>query len=692
MKTQTVHNFPHAPSCTQSGTTLLEVLLAIVIFVVGMLALAHLQSNLSRSSADANARTVAASIAEETIEDMRAYEVITSEPGKKAYNDIVDETRTVSRGGIDYAVNIDVQDYYFSPDRVSVQKTAPAGATVSDFKEAELTVTWNAGQEFLIDQEKQTTGGLGSGDVKVSAIIPAIQSLNSARVAAEDDGALGYPPVDYEPGLNPDIVALKLGDNKFKESTTPEPVVRRRDELVETWFDVITYTKIADESTFLRREEFASISCECTLHAASGAGADGRQPTIWTGAGYAEGEMVGKPYGESATNQQSQYCDVCCRDHHDTQSGANSYRPWDSSSFTGDHPHYHRSNKGVLSLASVGDTYIEACRLVRKDGFFRVAQDFNLQAQNAFPENYLDDTSEVDNYSDYVTGAATDYFENGTPIPAAADSLKFDGRDQTHPTDLPTASSSTSQQLRSRGIYADAESSALQANLYNCFDASGDRDLCQAPNAASPLELYPFFDVQLTKLSRWTEVQPADPVDVTNEEISNTGYSRGLGKLAGSGVGMSQAHSNIEKSNTGLISIAPITAAPAPTYSDVELFIEAGGDPTPPPGGDLVVSGSLTNANGTGFDVASVSGSGATCTRPTNTTFSCAINPDVSVHTLTVSNYFKSGVSLIACSDQLTRLSATHGDSLSTNQTVFELPAAGLLGVVIVITKTSDCP
>jgi prepilin-type N-terminal cleavage/methylation domain-containing protein len=670
-----------------AGMTLLEVLLAMVIFAIGMLALAQLQTKLTRSSADANSRSIAANIAEEIIEDQRNFEVVSSQAGKDAYEDIVDEIRHVNRGGIDYTVDIEVQDYYLASDGVSAQKTPPPGVTASSFKYVTVTVDWNTGQEFDIDASQSTSGQLGSGDLQMFGIIPSIPSLNSARVAAEDDGELTSPPVDYEPGLNPEIVSIRLGDNKFKESTTPEPIVRRRDELVETWFDVITYTNNGSGSTFLRREEFASVSCECTLHAASGSGEDGRQPTVWTGAEYAEGAWVGKQYGISTPNEQSQYCDICCRDHHDTGSGPDSYRPW-AGSFSGDHVHYGRSNKGALTPASDGDRYIEACRLVRKDGFFRVAQDFNLQAQNAFPQDYLDHTEEVADYSDYVTDTVVDYFENGTPIPPAGGFLEFHGRDAEHPTALPTALSASSQQLRSRAIYADVQSSALQANLYNCFDSDGDRDRCEAPNAATPLELYPFFDVQVTQLARWTETEPDDPVVVSNEEISNNAYSRGVARLAGSGMGQSQAHSTIESGNTGLISIAPITMTPMPAHSTTNLAIEAGGDPSPPESnGSPVVSGSLTNAGGAGTAVASVSGEGASCTRPTNDTFVCIIDPSVADHALIVSNYFKANTSLTACSDNLTQLSSTQGSSLSANSTTFALPGKSLGDIVIVIQR-----
>jgi Tfp pilus assembly protein PilV len=70
---------------------LLDVLLAIIIFVVGMLALASLQGNLTRSSADANARTVGINIAEENIERLRQFQGLWAEVGKFTYQDIPGE-------------------------------------------------------------------------------------------------------------------------------------------------------------------------------------------------------------------------------------------------------------------------------------------------------------------------------------------------------------------------------------------------------------------------------------------------------------------------------------------------------------------------------------------------------------------------------------------------------------------------
>ncbi|MDH3789550.1 MAG: prepilin-type N-terminal cleavage/methylation domain-containing protein, partial [Xanthomonadales bacterium] len=61
------------------GFTLIEVLVGILVFALGMMALAKLQGNLARNSGDSNARTVATNIAEEIIESSRNFVQVTSD-------------------------------------------------------------------------------------------------------------------------------------------------------------------------------------------------------------------------------------------------------------------------------------------------------------------------------------------------------------------------------------------------------------------------------------------------------------------------------------------------------------------------------------------------------------------------------------------------------------------------------------
>jgi prepilin-type N-terminal cleavage/methylation domain-containing protein len=473
-----------------SGFSLLEVLIGIVIFALGMMALAQLQGGLARNSGDSNARTVATNIAEEAIEAARTFSQITSDGTNLAYNDIVDSTQTISRGGNQYDVVTEVTDYYYSNGSFST--TAPTGAARSDMKLVELTVTWNTGQEFQVDENTATTGRLGSGSITLRDVISSITSPSGGKVALGTAGDTSYgPPVNYNPGENPDIISIELGANKFKESTTPLPDVIRADELVETRFDVVTYSQNNDGATFLRREEFRAVSCECTLQIPASDAEGGLRPTVWDGKDYTEGEYVSKPYGTEANNQQSEFCTVCCRDHHDGGSGANDdaddpgrarYNPFRAGAdyhadgaLAGDHKHYNRNNSGELALAvNDGDTYVEACRLVRKDGFFRVAQDLRQEGLNSFPADYLDEEADVEDYSDYVTVAVNAYeaamgttaqYELNPPLLPTHDDIDplnpFPASTYGNATEM-RAGGTTEQQLRSRGIYVDYMSDTLR--------------------------------------------------------------------------------------------------------------------------------------------------------------------------------------------------------------------------------------
>ena len=128
------------------GMTLLEILLAMVIFVIGMLALAHLQTNLTRSNTDANLRTVATNVGEEVMESLRNFQRLSTDPDPNpifAFADIDQALveRTVHLGeplpeGLDYVVTATVEGWDFEPDFEEVNPTdVPAvKGVIYDFK------------------------------------------------------------------------------------------------------------------------------------------------------------------------------------------------------------------------------------------------------------------------------------------------------------------------------------------------------------------------------------------------------------------------------------------------------------------------------------------------------------------------------------------------------------------------------
>ena len=707
------------------GYTLIEVLVGMIIFALGMLALASLQSNLARNSGDSNARTVAGNIAEEVIEAMRTFSQVTSDPAgiADAYADIVDGQEPIERGGVNYQVTAVVTDYYYNPasyndPAISTYTTTNfASAAYGDMKLVELTVSWNTAQEFQIDESQTTTGRLGSGSLQLTDLISSITSVAGGKVALVSGESNGYaPPVDYNPGANPDIISIQLGQNKFKESTTPLPDVVRSVDLVETRFDVVTYSQDNAGATFLRREEFRALSCECTLRVADEDGEGGLRPTIWGGIEYSEAEYVAKPWGESANNQQSSFCSLCCRDHHDGGTGeedaagdpgrsryeafraSENYYDGTFGSLQGDHKHYKQSRQGVLSLAvSDGDVYVEACRLVRKDGFFRVAQDLRQEGLNNFPANYLDDANEVAVYSGYVTDAVTEYesdmgatnlYEQDPPVlitPGQADPpLTFPASTFETRTALPTSDGSPEQQLRSRGIYVDYMSDDLRAKI-NCMDLGGDGDACEVPSVTSALEIIPFYDVQLTWLSRWNESPTNSPVDVTNQTIqNNNSHSRGIASLED--FGTSTVSAAVHKGNLGLTGTDPIDIL----YDEENqlLYVETFNGSEPIPLTDIVITGAISSsvAGVRAADV-EISATGAQCDR-TNTGYVCTLEVGFNNPRLTITNYAKANKLLLGCSVVL----ENHGPKeVSTNAwTRFSLPVETTPSADIVI-KADNC-
>lgn len=698
------------------GYSLLEVLISVVIFAIGLLALLQLQGGLTRSAADANQRTVAANLAEEIMEQRRGFSRLSVDPDgvDPAYADIVDGTTSFTRGGIEYEVTTEVDDYYYSGGSFST--TAPTGRALSDFKVVTLTVSWGGDiqQEFRIDNDNRAT--LGSGSVSLTDVIASTTSAASARALAAGNLDLSGPEAAYDPGSQPDVVSLSLGNNRFKESTIPLPDVTRSDELVETTFDVVTYSQLDEASHFIRREEFRAVSCECTLHVPDSSAEGGNRPTVWTGNVYETGEFVSKPYGESASNQQSVMCDICCRDHHDGGSGEEDdsddpgrahYNPfkasdeyWSDGSFNGDHKHYTRTNTGELQLADTdGDKYVEACRMVRKDGFFKVAQDLRAESVNDFPASYFETDGNVDTYSDFVTGGAatfeedigaTNFYETSPPTFVEADEMDppitFPGTTTGNATTLPTATGAESLQLQSRGVYVDYMSDELRVAI-NCLDLGGSGDDCDVPGVASSLEIMPFYDVQLTWLARWGETPNNDPVDVTNEAIeTDNAHSRGMANL-GAGFGYSTVNAEVHKSNLGLTGTDPIDPLYADHLMSRDHFMLAINSGTPPVLGTILVVGEITSAvGGVKASDVEISSTGAQCDR-TNTGFECVIESGASSPRLTVSNYKKQGKTLVGCSDVL----EVQGSDTSSNPwTRFNLPLVST-GVANIVIKEDTC-
>jgi len=436
------------------GFSLVEVMVAVLVLGVGILAVAKLQGTLIRNGSDANQRTVATSLAQKKIDDLRAFTNLNStytwsqalalsgnlpktEVAYKHITGDTDLTTYTETGGlilpsasiridsVVYSLNWTVEDYWHTT-ALSMPTTAqpsPVPAT-SDFKTVTVTVGWSneTGQAQSI-----------SLDTIIDAYSPALTDL------ANNSQNGGKPPqVSYTPGTAPEIVNISLEGGSKRESTAPRISVSQNNQFVEYDFSIITYDA---DNNIEKQEDLRQINCVCeqqstdavtylpaTFELASDEStliekfdADSSDFKVVSG-----GKNWGARVSTGQYGQQSGNCDICCRDHHDKTGPTDPdtlfdpFRP--TANYTaGDHNHYFPDNDGVLQLANdAGALYLEACTLTKIDGIFRVAQDLNLLTVKTMPETYLGGTG-LSQYQSYKTDYLLAYakqLDNHSSYPA----------------------------------------------------------------------------------------------------------------------------------------------------------------------------------------------------------------------------------------------------------------------------------
>jgi hypothetical protein len=264
--------------------------------------------------------------------------------------------------------------------------------------------------------------------------------------------------------------------------------------------------------------------------------------------------------------------------------------------------------------------------------------------------------------------------------------VNFPASTSANATTLPTPLGLTSQQLRSRGIYLDYMSDALRA-IVDCVQLGGTGEACGAPFITTPLEIIPFYDVQLTWLSRWNETPVNNPVDVSNQAIAdNNTHSRGLATRM-AGTGLSAADNKAHKGNLGLTGTDPIDLNYAADLSSRNLYIQAQST-TPPPGlNEYLISGLITSSIA-GFKASDVeiTYTGAQCNR-THTGFACLVEMGAADPRLTVSNYYSHSQYRLACNSVLVTQSSESG---ANGYTRFNLPTTATSNANIII-KVNSC-
>lgn len=547
----------------QRGFSLVEVFVGLLVLSVGLIALAKLQVDLIRGSSDARTRSIALSLAEEKIEDLRTFASVdptalswttTRTPMNWNYigGPVISATADTScstscTGGrlapqTTYSSALEVAGVRFKRTWEVTSRAYGAGATASTAKDVRVTISWL--NELGVEQSVN----LLSSIVNIPPGNVSVASQRTARPAG--------PQVSYTPGEAPEVIGVPIDTGTTKRETTkPIPSVKKTADSTTVTFDVVNYHDGTNKIS--RREEFVTLNCKCTFN---GTGR-GRTPAKVAFVGGVLRDEPGKVFtdkvvGVPADTLQPDLCGICCRDHHDYTAGGVDYRYKPTSGSA--HTHFGFTRAGAVDLSSpvtTGD-YAEACRLKRINGVFQVFEDWQLKTLTVLPKSDLLLSSPKQ--AEYIAAVKTFVKNYGNAIATG--------------TSLPTALTYTpsavtvglDSQLVSRAIYIDNMPSALVTKVGSLL---GDAD---PTNDDLALSLIPFYEIHLTKLATWMSRDVSkNKARVTSADIPS-GSALDSGLLSGGlySRGFVQAQPSATAGTTRIISTAKnyntgVTGTPA---------------------------------------------------------------------------------------------------------------------------------
>lgn len=541
-----------------SGFSLLEVLVAVVILATGLLALAALQGSLARNSADAKARGRVTAMLSAEMDSLRAtgysalvptdangVDVCAEEPASGSCAAVTSAAGDSAIGSLKLTRTI---HEYRENAAGEFEAGAPLGASDAQFREVTLEASW--------------TDATGATRTATTKTVMSSLALEANSPLVDDDPGGNFPAGPVVRQKNPAVagmIPIAIGDNTDTAATNPRPELGSQSEnqtLPATRYDVLTYQNETSELVRIqKRVETTVVECTCKFESTpselEGIWALATyRPSYWDGTRYTvpvatETKPFSGPYsGGNATVTQSPLCTECCRDHHDKADDEIKYN-----NFNSDYGKYQaeatetgkgnqKTTKVVLVKDAAGDlivagdnqVYIEACRLNRVDGVWRVATDLFAEHAGllattdiAVAQSPVPDPAAAKSYEDFVkdylgtraedaveeaadpdipdlTDRADELYVKYELASLTVDKIEADGT-VTGGIPLP---SNDQRFLHMRGLYIDhLEETALD----RIREVAEDGVLCpRTPVDTYPgclLPYIPFNTINMTELSNW---------------------------------------------------------------------------------------------------------------------------------------------------------------------------------------------
>jgi len=566
------------------GFSLLEVLIATVVLATGLLALATLQGSLAQSSSDAKVRGRVAAMLAARMDMLRGQGYAALADGTVTTTSTTGDCDTASPDATDWIDCARVEAALasltstqtvttYSGGSVFAPGPAPNGS-VAQFRRVALTASW-------------TDADGSAQDLAITSDMSAMALTNLVVPPPDDrDSAGGGPIVRTIDPATAGVIPIAMSPTATAATTNPVPELvgrGRNQEIVGTKFTVLNYTPpaAAGDVVIQKRFENELVKCRCRY----GAGGNNlpeifrtaQWPAIWTGERYrvhapepvaaAPGQALAS--GPRPGTTQSALCQECCRDHHD--SGATGEVRFDPERGDGTGKYELDTSTVPASLVAApavsGNNYVNACRVIRVDGFWRTASDMYARQFGLLPTQPVDGVpaksglptdAGVSAYTGFVTEYLRQYDGTATQNPPAGAAAMFDaqaGLNEPALVTIPQPSNTDYRYLHARALYSDHLEQEARDKLVEVLADTEPEGLCPegTPLEFCVLPFLPFTTANLTEIAAWLPVPDAGVLTVNSGNLLATEPEEPSGgRTIGSAAGTASVQASVRGSNSGI--------------------------------------------------------------------------------------------------------------------------------------------
>jgi len=311
----------------QRGFSLIEIMIAVLILAAGILAVSKLQTSLVRSGSDANNRSIASSIAQRKVDDLRRFIHVSSStpgitwdniatnsisslkhPASLAFEHIADnkggriKPNSTTIGNQTYTLSWTIADYHFDGEDTAATVTTPA---LSTLKIAHIKVIWD---------------GVGDTTNNIVSFDTALYGYDSKNTAlAGNSGSKELGEINL---LSQAVYEYGIGVNLNRGSNQVAPDVSKKGNSVS----VDTVTDIYDDlGVLVSRDSFKNRKCTCQTSGTETDSSHAIWGSTWNVANSERRDYI-LPISESnhtvetilvdngGGDAQDYLCGICCRD------------------------------------------------------------------------------------------------------------------------------------------------------------------------------------------------------------------------------------------------------------------------------------------------------------------------------------------------------------------------------------------